>query len=196
MKTKTTKKAKLSKPYRIKFTGGGAFTIVYKGGVEKQYTAKDGQTIENVRLGAQNKFLTEQDLHFADGGICYGMNKFKFITDEPAKMPKPEKAKKSNRATNAATRRTNDIKTESGFNAALSVLNDLETQVAIIHGLGGIEKWSIEAHKQSMKDIRKLLRLFALTGEHKHLTKALTDVGRLSDRVCHLWIACNPWLLT
>lgn len=189
---KTKKKTKLSKPCRLKFTGGGMFTVVYKSGLEKMYMVKDGQTIENARLGAQNKIHTEQDVHFADGGVCYGMQKQKFIVDE-AEFDHPV-LKAGKRRSNAATRAVILEKTTSAFTAALLSVAMLEEQMQAVHRLGGINIDSIAAHIGQAQGVRSLLTQFNETGDHEQLRKALEDLGRLSDRVCHLWIACNPWM--
>ena len=74
------------------------------------------------------------------------------------------------------------------------MLSALEEQIQAVHQLGGITTDSIAAHIGQANGVRSMLTRYTETGDHVYLRKALEDLGRLSDRVCHLWIACNPWM--
>lgn len=79
------------------------------------------------------------------------------------------------------------------IDAAKALLWELDQQLATVKDLGGIETFIIEDHEKTLKEIRSDLESKTITDEK--LRQTLERLGRMADRIVHLWIARDPKLV-
>ena len=71
--------------------------------------------------------------------------------------------------------------------AAKRMVAELKTQLAEVKKLGGIDPDVIQGHEQTLEEIDIDLDLKPIPDEK--LSKLLEHIGRMADRMMHLWIA-------